>query len=404
MSALHAQPDSRSAQIQAEQDAKSASLKPETQSKTEQVMLRFKDDRILERFTDGIAGFRVKLGGLVSGSGFAAGPEYKRTDLADGKLALRTSAEWSTKGFSKYDFEAGLPRFGGDRFFAVFYAVRHDYISLSYYGPGPNSEKSGRTDYRLEDVAVDGNFGARLAPHLIAGVSAGYLFNNIGPGQDSRYASAEQVYSPAQAPGIDHQANFVRTGAFAQYDWRDSPGGPRNGGNYFIQFSDYRDQTLGLHDFQRLDLEAQQYVPLLNERRVFALRAKSTLTFHDNGQVIPFYMQPTLGGGEDLRGYRPFRFRGDNLFVASAEYRWEVFSGLDMALFADAGKVFAPRSDFNLDHLESDVGFGFRFNVRNQTFLRIDTGFSHEGFQVRIRFNKVFNRGPVRTSSSMGDF
>ena len=105
---------------------------------------------------------------------------------------------------------------------------------------------------------------------------------------------------------------------------------------------------------------------------------------------MPFYLQPTLGGSEDLRGFRPFRFYDDNLAVVNAEYRWESFSGLDMVLFADAGKVFHQRSQWNLKDLETSVGFGFRFNVRNSVFMRIDTGFSHEGYQLWLKFNNVF--------------
>ena len=157
-----------------------------------------------------------------------------------------------------------------------------------------------------------------------------------------------------------------------------------------------------MSDFQRLDFEAQQYIPVLNQRRVFALRAKSAMTWSD--RPIPFYMQPSLGGGDDLRGYRPFRFRGDNLMAMNAEYRWEIFSGLDLAVFADAGKVYDRKSDFSFRNLESDLGFGFRFNERNRTFLRLDVAFSHEGFQVWVKFNNIFQRGPVKTSSSMGDF
>jgi outer membrane protein insertion porin family len=115
-------------------------------------------------------------------------------------------------------------------------------------------------------------------------------------------------------------------------------------------------------------------------------------------------MQPSLGGAEDLRGYRPYRFRGDNLLAMSAEYRWEVFSGLDMAVFGDAGQVFTHKSDLRWRDLETDIGFGLRFNERDRTFLRLDVGFSHEGFQVWIKFNNVFKKGPVHTSSAMGDF
>jgi outer membrane protein assembly factor BamA len=115
-------------------------------------------------------------------------------------------------------------------------------------------------------------------------------------------------------------------------------------------------------------------------------------------------MQPTLGGQDDLRGFRPFRFRDKNLLLLNTEYRWEVFSGLDMAVFGDAGKVFARKSQLNLKDLETSAGFGFRFNARNNVFLRLDVGFSHEGFQVAMKFNNLFRNGPSRTSSTMGDF
>jgi outer membrane protein assembly factor BamA len=145
-------------------------------------------------------------------------------------------------------------------------------------------------------------------------------------------------------------------------------------------------------------------VPVLNERRVFALRAKSTMTLPDGGATVPFYFQPSLGGSEDLRGYRPYRFRDNNLLAFNAEYRWEVFSGLDMALFADAGKVTHYVSQLNLHDLESDVGFGFRFNAHDRTILRLDVGFSHEGFQVSIKFHNIFRQGPVYSSSSQREF
>ena len=192
-------------------------------------------------------------------------------------------------------------------------------------GPGRTRLRPAPPTTGWKITAVDGTFGIRPIRHLSIAASAGYLFN-VGPGTDSRYASTETVYTPAQAPGIDVQSNFSRTGGYVQYDWRDNLGGPRRGGNYFAQFSDYRDRSFGLSNFRRLDLEAQQFVSVLNQRRVFAVRAKSMVTFRDDNRPLPFYMQPSLGGAEDLSGYRPFRFHDDNLFVMNAEYRWEVVS------------------------------------------------------------------------------
>ena len=80
----------------------------------------------------------------------------------------------------------------------------------------------------------------------------------------------------------------------------------------------------------------------------------------------------------------------DNLLVMNAEYRYEIFAGLDMAVFADAGKVFMTKSKLNFSDLEGSWGVGMRFNARNAVFLRLDAGFSHEGFQVWVKFNNVF--------------
>ena len=151
-------------------------------------------------------------------------------------------------------------------------------------------------------------------------------------------------------------------------------------------------------------MNLQQYIPFFNKRRVIALRGKTVLTFQDDDQQTPFYLQPVLGGSDDLRGFRNFRFHDDNLIVVNAEYRWETFSGLDMALFVDAGKVFPRRSQWNFTDLEGSVGFGLRFNARNNVFLRLDVGFSHEGFQVWVKFNNIFSEGPGGSEAAQSIF
>lgn len=394
-----AQVDSRVAEIEAARREKTQRLEPEEVSKTERALLYIKENRIIERFSAGIAGFRVKLGGLISGSGFALGPEYLRRDLADGELIFRAGAQSSFKSYRKFDVEFSLPGFARDKLFFDVYSVHHDYPGVNYYGPGPDSLKAARSNFRVIDTAADATFGIRPFKYFNLGASGGYLHVNVGPGRDRRFVSTDRVFSPAQAPGIDVRPSYLRRGAFAQFDYRDNPGGPRRGGNYVVQFSRYAERPSTGHEFRRLDLSLEQYISFFNQRRVIALHAKSVLTYPDGGQTVPFYLQPYLGGSDDLRGFRPFRFYDNNLILVNAEYRWETFSGLDMALFAEAGKVFPRHSQWNFLDLESSVGFGFRFNVRNNVFLRIDTGFSHEGFQVWFKFNNIFADVPRYSSS-----
>lgn len=383
-------PQSRTEEIEQERRKKAAALTPEVASTTEQRLVLVREKRILEKISYGIGGLRLRFGALVTGSGFALGPEYFRDDLANGKVLFRATTQFSTQRYQLYDVELAFPRMLNDRGFLELHATHRNYPQMQYYGPGPDSQKTGRTDYRLEDTNLSFVAGLRPTPHARLGTTGGITQVNVGPGTRRQWASTDRTYSPAQAPGIDRQTDFLQGGFFAQYDSRDVPGGPRSGGNYLARFTYNKDVDLHRHSFRRLELEAQQYIPFFNQRRVIALRGRSEVTYKNGNDVIPFYMQSVLGGSNDLRGFRPFRFHGDNLIVFNAEYRYEVFSGLDMAIFGDAGKVFQSKSDWNVKDLEGSYGVGMRFNARNSVFLRLDAGFSHEGFMVWLKFNNVF--------------
>ena len=395
--------NSRAGEMEMARTQKAQAPQPDQPTKIERMFV-FIEKRVSPRTGGGKGGFRPKVGSLVSGSGLSLGLEYLRRDLAGGRFVFRSAAQASFKTYQKYDLQFSVPRFARNRLFLDLYSVHRNYPGINYYGPGPDSARGSRSNFRLEDTEFVGTLGVRPVSHLHVGATLGYLMNNVGPGTDSRFISSEQVFSAPETPGIDRQADFFRPGAFVQYDYRDNPGGPRSGGNYIVQFTRYEDRTLGLHDFGRLDLEIQQYIPFFNRRRVLALRGKSVLTFPDKDQRVPFYLQPVLGGSDDLRGFRRFRFYDDNLLVVNGEYRWEVFSGLDMALFADAGKVFRRHAQWNFKDVEGSAGFGFRFNARNNVFLRLDVGFSHEGFQVGMRFSPIFGGGPIASKGTQSIF
>jgi outer membrane protein assembly factor BamA len=110
-----------------------------------------------------------------------------------------------------------------------------------------------------------------------------------------------------------------------------------------------------------------------------------------HGGRVPFYFQPTLGGPDDLRGFRRFRFRDENMILLQAEYRWEIFTAVDGALFYDTGKVASRVDDLDFRDLESDYGIGFRFGTRNGVFLRVEGAFgSSGGKHFVMRFGHVF--------------
>jgi outer membrane protein assembly factor BamA len=318
------------------------------------------------------------------------GPQYRRTTLASGNIYFRAAAQISFKNYQRHELEFGLPRLASNHASLDFLATRRSYPSLNYYGPGPDSKKTGRTDFLYEDVTFDGKAVLKPFKNLNVGASGGYMLINVGPGRSDDFASTDQTYPPSAAPGINRQTNYLRAGPLVSFDYRDHPGNPHKGGYYWGDYLYYSDRGLGGFGFRRLDAEVQQYIPFFNSTHVIAIRGKTQLSYTDAGQTVPFYMQPVLGGLDDLRGFRPFRFYDDNMIVLNGEYRHQIFTGTDMVIFADQGKVFHAHRDFNLHDLESSYGFGFRFSSEEATFMRVETGFSREGFQVFVKFGSIW--------------
>jgi outer membrane protein assembly factor BamA len=374
--------------INQERREKAAKLSAPTQTRLERIFDVTED--VIDRVFGSQSGLRPVVGGLATRSGFGIGPEYYRPDLANGNIVFRTSLRASTRKFWMYDAQLMFPHLASDHVFLDLNGAHRNYPALDYYGPGPDSSIKGRTDYRLEKTSFDATLGLAPVSHVRMGVTGGYLLINVGPGQDRRFASMPDVYGPSMAFGIDRQSNFLRAGPFLQIDYRDSPLDPHSGGNYYVSWIYYDDRKLQLSTHRELTASAHQYIPFFNKKRVIALRAETQLSYRNRNQAIPFYLQPVLGGADDLRGFRAYRFHDNNMMLMNAEYRWEVMTGFDMAVFADAGKVFHRHSELNFAKLQTDGGFGLRFKSRSSVFMRWDVGFSREGFQVWINFNNVF--------------
>ena len=282
------QSESRTEEIQGAREAKRAGLQSEETSKLESDLVYVERNRLVDRARAGLNGLRLRWGGLPSGGGFAIGPEYVRDDLLLGQMSFRLGAVASIKAFQKYDLDFKLPKLAHEHLIVDFYSAHRNYPQMQFYGSGPDSQKGQRSDYRLEDTTTDIAVGLRPFKRLTLGGAAGYVWTNVGPGTSNTYISTEQQFTPEQAPGIDRQTDFFRYGPFAQFDYRDDPLGPKQGGHYLVQYTWYQDRKLGLNDFRRLDVTLEQYVPFFAKRRVLAFRARAVLTDTPAGQVIPF--------------------------------------------------------------------------------------------------------------------
>ena len=120
------------------------------------------------------------------------------------------------------------------------------------------------------------------------------------------------------------------------------------------------------------------------------MRVRTSHSTADAGQEVPFYFLETIGGAASLRGFREYRFRDARSLLVNLEYRWEVWTYLDFAVFSDAGKVFSERDDFDFRDLEASYGFGMRIHTPANTVFRIDLARSSEGFKLHFGGGPTF--------------
>ena len=379
----------RQQELRQQREVKGKSLKPYEPGSLEAGTLYVQKKRLLERVAEGWKGIHHKLGGLSTGSGFAAGIRYT-PHIPEGRLDFQTSGAISPRVYQFYDLKLGTHSLLGGKLFTEFYSRYRSYPQEDFFGLGPSSRKQDRTNFAQEDSLFDFSLGWNWTKWLTTGVTAGHLKTNTGHGTDSRFPSTESVFSAADFPELAEQPNYNHFDALLRVDYRDEPLNPHSGGKYQLIYSYYDDQKLGRYSFRRLDAEVQQHFPFFSKKRVISFRALASFLDTNSDQSVPFYMMQEVGGADSLRGYREFRFRDRNFLVMNLEYLWEAFSGLDMVIFGDAGKVAPRRGEIKLKDLESDAGFGFRFNTIKSVFFRIDVGFSQEGTRVFFKFGPVF--------------
>jgi hemolysin activation/secretion protein len=164
-------------------------------------------------------------------------------------------------------------------------------------------------------------------------------------------------------------------------DGQTARGSAGRGGFYGVTAHDFHDQD-SRFGFKQIDYEAVQHIPILREAWVVSLRARAETTQGKDDQQVPFYLLPSLGGGNSLRGFSSWRFRGRNSLLLQGEWRIIVNRGFETALFYDAGKVAERSTDLDLDGLITDYGFGARFHTLGATFLRVELAHSREGLRL----------------------
>jgi outer membrane protein assembly factor BamA len=383
------EPTTRAETLQQQREEKAQRLTPPTHNRLERGLMDLESGRVFERLLNPPEGLYPKIGNITTGSGFSFGPGYRYPRLFGGQVEFSSFIAASFSQYWMIDVRLDAPRLANERVGVGVHAQRYDVPSEDFFGLGPDSSRDNETIYGLRNTVI-GGYGT-VRPMSWLNLSAGVDYLNPAIDAITEDDSLLRVFSPADAPGVLVQPEFYRYTATIDVNMRNPRGNPRRGGQYALTYQRYDDTGRDLFSFDRVAIDLQQYIPLVRDRRVLALRARTVMTDADSDAEVPFYFQPTLGGPDDLRGFRHFRFRDRNTLLFQAEYRWEIFTAVDGAIFYDIGKVAPRRQDFHLSEFERDFGIGFRFGTANGVFLRIEGAFgSAAGTHFILRFGNVF--------------
>ena len=338
---------------------------------------------IKDEFIDEPSGLYPLFGSVYAGGGFALGAGYRRyygdntywdakvlQSIRNNRLVELSTDSWNHAG-GRLDLHAR--------------AGWRDAPGVPFHGLGIDSPKDA-AGFGLTQTYVGGEVAFR--PMAYTHVKAGLSHEDYSIGSRSgRRPPIETMFTSLTAPALGLDPAYWHGTASVGVDWRPTPGYARSGGLYEVRYHRY---SGGVDDFDRLEGEVVQHVPLVRENYVLSLHGQAESILTDDA-IVPFYLLSSLGGSDTLRGYESWRFRDRHAALTTAELRWiPNRNSVDVALFYDAGMVAPEFGDLSFRRFKSDVGVGVRFHGPRSTPMRIEVAKGREGLRIVFAGSAAF--------------
>lgn len=337
-------------------------------------------------------GFYPEFGDMITGAGWiSGGPGYRYWFMQD-RLFVDASAAVSWRMYKMAQARVEMPKLANSRITAGAQVRWQDLTQVTYFGTGPDSLETNRSEYRLENANLAGYVIGKPIEWLEIAGKAGWLtrpsLNPPGGTFERGYPDAATIFPDDPVYTLARQPEFFYEEVSVKADTRDHRGYPSAGGVYQALFARYADRGTEMFGFQRYEAEAAHFFPLASNRIVAIGHGWVVGSRADADQTVPFYLQPSLGGSSALRAYESYRFHDRNLLLVSAELRVKLFTHIDWAAFAEAGNVAPTVGDLNLDR--RSYGIGFRVHNERATLARVDAAHGDEGWRLTFRVNDPF--------------
>ena len=354
------------------------------------------------------------FGGL---GGFGFGVQVTSADTFR-YVEFRASAITNTRLYRRFEAEAYFPEVFDKNTHAD---VWFDYIRRTrdnFYGIGPRISNTSQTNFDLEERSYNGSLYHDFSPNLQVGGYVRVSNSSTYRGQRDDDIPIDQLFSGDPntvpitnwAPGLFINTRILSYGGFAEYDRRNNSSGLTRGAYLYGRIGSVdglkNNDAFSDYGWLEAELDGRGYIPLRGDKTSLALRGYTRLKNPRGGSQIPFYDLSYLGGRMYVRGFRSYRFRGNNSLLGSAELRQTVWTqsevrGLDVFVFGDGGQVWGDNRSqtdptilanqkFDSNNWKGSFGGGLQYRYSKDFAARIEIGHSNERNLVYVSISRGF--------------
>lgn len=248
-------------------------------------------------------------------------------------------------------------------------AISYINFPFDFYGIGPDTYKTNKDHLGQKRFKLNLEADKRLGKYVYVGLQVGgfnYQFKNEVTGGSfdlntfvqSRNGGAGLLVGPALIFDTRNNNTYTTKGLIitAYYNLMHGIGANNGyqGGLFNMEISQFN--ALSKRLMLGFDIQSQNLT----------------------GSQSPFYLLPTLGSDEMMRGFYNGRYRDRNLIAGQAELRYRLSDRIGIAGFCGAGTVY--NSSFQTSNLKPNYGGGLRyfFDVEKGLTIRADYGFGQK--------------------------
>jgi outer membrane protein assembly factor BamA len=349
--------------------------------------------RLIAKFTaiDRVWGF-YPVAGYGPNSGLKGGLTFTSKQVFTKGERVKIRGSYSTHDYQDYKFKYTVPsKFRPFRNAALTARYRQKPWE-SFYGIGNDSRKENEVALNLEESFVTVGWSHDLYRKLQLGLEGSYRAISVFDGEDPDLeGNISAIREKLSLSSHDFRsARIWSVGTSLVHDWRNSRV-QTSGGGYESLSIMYNKGVSRSEDLKYIVARAdlRHYVNV-HMKRVLGLRILVEATnLSSKSTGLPYYLLRRLGGKDHLRSFSSSRYVGNHLALASLEYRYPIWVGVNGFVLFEEARVFETfKEDFTLKNWHYSISMGIRVWNQNGLVMNTHAAFGKEGSRFYLQLSE----------------